>query len=445
MSETRPEPPRGLPVPSGRLTRMARLGRVAAGIAGSAAWRAAGEYGRGGRPSARDLLITPANLTRLTNELARMRGAAIKIGQLLSMDAGEVLPRELADILARLRDDAHIMPPRQLRQVLDANWGIGWQKKMRRFDPRPLAAASIGQVHRALLRDGRDVAIKVQYPGVARSIDSDIANVGALVRLSGLLPKGFELAPYLDEARRQLHDETDYAREGAALARFGERLADDPRFSVPAFHPDWSTGQCLVMDYLASEPIEAAAALPQPDRNRLATALVELTLTEIFRFGEMQSDPNFANYRHDPATGRIVLLDFGAARTLSPELVRRYRALLEAGLRDQPDRIAALAHELGLLTGSEAPRHRDRILTMIHMVFAALRAPAAFDFAATDLPRRMQAEGRALAEDGYVPPPLPMDVLYLQRKLGGMFLLASRLGAVLPVLDMLEHWLADTA
>ncbi|NKX42483.1 AarF/ABC1/UbiB kinase family protein, partial [Rhodobacteraceae bacterium R_SAG2] len=104
-----------------------------------------------------------------------MRGAAMKLGQLLSMDAGDILPQEFAVILSRLRAEADFMPPRQLKQVLDQNWGEGWQKQFRRFDVRPIAAASIGQVHRAILPDGRDVAVKVQYPGIAQSIDSDLS------------------------------------------------------------------------------------------------------------------------------------------------------------------------------------------------------------------------------------------------------------------------------
>ena len=191
MTDRTTDTARPVRVPSGRVTRSARLAALAGGIAGGAALRGARGAVRGNRPEWRDLLITPANLQRLTGELAHMRGAAMKVGQLLSMDAGEVLPTELSGILSRLRDDANFMPPRQLKQVLNANWGASWLQAVDSFEVRPVAAASIGQVHRLRLRDGRDLAVKVQYPGIARSIDSDVANVGTLVRLSGLLPGGF--------------------------------------------------------------------------------------------------------------------------------------------------------------------------------------------------------------------------------------------------------------
>jgi predicted unusual protein kinase regulating ubiquinone biosynthesis (AarF/ABC1/UbiB family) len=437
-----PSASRAIGVPANRMLRFARFGRMTSNIAGRAAFSAARDLARGSRPVLRDALITPANIRRLTDELAHMRGAAMKVGQLLSMDTGEILPPELTDILARLRDDAHYMPPRQLKQVLSSEWQADWLKAFERFDVRPIAAASIGQVHRAQLRDGRDVAIKVQYPGVARSIDSDVANVGALVRLSGLLPKGFELGPYLEEARAQLHEETDYALEGRHLARFGTLLEGEAGFRVPEFHADWSTRQILTMSFVPGGPIEAAAALPQETRDAIMARLVALMLREIFAFGLVQSDPNFANYRYDAETDRVVLLDFGATRALDPALVSSYRALFGAGLAGEADSLEAAVTEIGFVTGTETPDQRARILRMIGMVFEALHAAQRFDFADQTLSRAMQAEGQALAETGYLPPPLPMDALYLQRKFGGLFLLGARLGARLDVVRLLHEGLA---
>ena len=432
-------PPRPLAVPSGRVSRFARFGAMTAGIAGAMAFGALGDLGRGTRPDMRRLLMTPGNMRRLADELARMRGAAMKVGQLISMDAGDVLPPELAQIMARLRDQAHFMPPGQLKRVLTRNWGSDWLRAFRHFDVRPIAAASIGQVHRAQLRDGRDMAVKVQYPGIADSIDSDVANVGALVRMSGLLPAGFDLAPYLEEARRQLHEETDYTLEARHLRHFGVLLADSDTFRVPTHHPDWSTRDILAMSFEDGRPIETLADAPQDMRNRIAAALIDLTLREIFSFGITQSDPNFANFRFNAATGRIVLLDFGATRMLDPDVVAGYRRLLAAGLAGDADGIFDAARELRLVSGDGA--FDDRILDMIGLVFASLRDVERFDFSDREMARQLNAAGMALSEAGYVPPPVPMDVLYLQRKIGGIYLLSTRLGAVLPVAALIRQHL----
>ncbi len=419
---------------------MARLSRVTAGVAGNMAVGGIAQLGRGQRPKMRDLLFTPRNATRIVDELAKMRGAAMKMGQLMSMDTGDILPPELTQIMARLRDDAHVMPPKQLKSVLNDQWGDGWLRRFKRFDVRPIAAASIGQVHRAITKDGRDLAIKVQYPGVARSIDSDVSNVGALIRMTGLLPKDFALSPYLEEAKAQLHAETDYGAEADALIRFHGLLADDARFVVPKHDPDWSGAQILAMDYVASTPIEDVAHQSDAIRNKVATDLIDLMLREVFAFSVMQTDPNFANYRYMADTGQIVLLDFGATRALGQDLTENYRAIMGAGLSGDRAGLRDAALRIGFITPDIAPGHENQILDMIETVFSAITSAPVYDFGDTTLSQTMQRQGMALADDGFVPPPLPMEALFLQRKFAGMFLLAARLGASVPVADMIRRW-----
>lgn len=411
---------------------------MTAGIAGNMAMNGIAQIGKGQRPSMRDLLLTPRNITRVADQLAQMRGAAMKIGQLMSMDTGDILPPELSQIMAKLRDDAHFMPPTQLKQVLNAQWPHQWLGSFAKFDVRPIAAASIGQVHRAQLKNGRDLAIKVQYPGVAKSIDSDVANVGALMRMSGLLPAGFELAPYLDEARQQLHDETDYHREGAQLARFGTLLADMPRFTVPHMHPDWSTENILAMDFVDGVPIESLSISAQDTRDQIARDLIDLTLKELFTFGAMQTDPNFANYRYNHDTNEIVLLDFGAARDIDPKIIAQYRRLMQAGLADDADGLTQVARDIGFFGPDANAQHIQQIVDMIQLVFRTLQDRQPFDFASNDLSQHMQTHGTALAQSGFIPPPLPIDILLLQRKFGGIFLLAKTLGARVDVLAALQ-------
>jgi predicted unusual protein kinase regulating ubiquinone biosynthesis (AarF/ABC1/UbiB family) len=408
---------------------MARLGGLAAGVAGNVALGGGRALMTGNRPQMRDLLLTPANAARITDQLAQMRGAAMKVGQLLSMEADEFLPPELADILGHLRSNAHFMPPAQLKAVLSQNWGPDFLARFKRFDVRPIAAASIGQVHRAQTRDGRDLAIKVQYPGVRQSIDSDVRNVSALMRMSGLLPKGLDLAPLMEEARRQLHDEADYTREAEALKGFAARLEGDPDFVVPQVHHDLTTGSILAMDFVNGVSVDDVAGMEQDVRDRFATRLIALMLRELFAFEAMQSDPNFANYRYDPATDRVVLLDFGATRDFPKGMADQYRRLLAAGLASDRAGIADCMIEVGLIPADLQAERQAILLDLFEIAMAPLVAGGVYDFAASTLSRDLREGGMALAEDrDFVPIP-PIDTLYLQRKIGGLYLLAVRLKA----------------
>lgn len=408
---------------------MVRLGGVAAGVAGSLATGGAREVLSGRRPQMSDLLLTPANAQRLTKQLAQMRGAAMKMGQLMSMEAGDFLPPELADILAQLRADAHFMPPAQLKKVLVANWGPDFLKRFERFDVRPIAAASIGQVHRATTRDGRDVAIKVQYPGVRKSIDSDVSNVASLMRLSGLIPREVDITPLLQEARRQLHEEADYEREGAMLARFSDLLAKDRYFTVPDLLPDLTTRDTLGMSFTPGVAVESLVDAPQEIRDRVMSRLIALTLRELFTFQLMQTDPNFANYRYDPEGEKIILLDFGAARSFDVSLTKKFKTLLHAGLANDREGISQAAIDIGYFTDNTQVRHKTQLLDMFDLAFTPLRAGGMFNFAANTTASQLREAGMEFGRerDFWVIP--PMDTLYIQRKLAGMYLLATRLKA----------------
>ncbi|WP_078059073.1 ABC1 kinase family protein [Tropicimonas marinistellae] len=432
-----PDRPHRRAVPAGRISRLHRLGALTTGISGRLAVDGARSLLRGDPLDLQKLLLTPANARQLADDLARMRGAAMKLGQLISMEAGDVLPPELAQILSRLRAAADPMPPQQLKTVLRDAWGSDWRRAFRRFDTRPIAAASIGQVHRARLRDGRELAIKVQYPGIAESIDSDVANLGALVRLSGLLPKGFDLVPYLDAARVQLRTEADYLQEAREITTYARMLGDTEAFLLPEVLPEWSTRSVLSMSYIPSRPIETLAEASQSERDQAMRRLLALFLDELFRFRTVQTDPNFANFRHCPTTGRIVLLDFGAVRTFEPKLVEAVHSLVAAGMAQNLAAVEAAAETLGILSNTTPAAFRKSFLEIAAMVFSDLRQEV-FDFGTSDLLERLRETGRALAAEPIAPPEIPIDLLYLQRKAAGLFLLGTRLRARVAVAELVE-------
>lgn len=430
----------GSDVPTGRINRMLRFGGIASGIAGGVAAGGLRAMAKGQKPGFSQLLLTPANTLRLTDGLSHMRGAALKLGQMLSMDTGVVLPAELTAILARMRDDARHMPPKQLQTVLNAEWGQGWYSRFARFDLRPFAAASIGQVHRARLPDGTDLAIKVQYPGVRDSIESDVDNVAGLLRIPGIVPRGMNVVPLLNEAKRQLHAEADYVAEGQHLEHFGALLVGSDMFVLPQRHEDLCTPQVLAMTYVESDPLESLVDAEQDLRNRVATALIDLVLRELFVFGAMQTDPNLANYRFDPKTGRIVLLDFGAVQPIATDLASDFRALARAALDGGSGQTRDAMLRIGYFDATTAPHHQAFIQSMFAAAMGPLRQDAPFDFGATDLLEKLRDMGLAIGQEhelSHVPPPA---TLFLHRKIGGMYLLATKLRARVNLRAMVQTY-----
>lgn len=436
---------RSRPVPKARLARLAAFGQIAGGVAAGVMGEGLRRLARGEVPALPDLLLTPANARRVTGQLSRLRGAAMKLGQMLSMDAGDVLPPELTAILAQLREAAHVMPPAQLSRQLTEAWGPDWRGRFARFEARPIAAASIGQVHRATLPSGQEVAIKVQYPGVAASIDADIDNVALLLRMSGLLPAGLDIAPLLAEAKRQLHEETDYRREAAQMRRYADLLADDPRFALPRPVEDLLRPTVLAMDYLPGQPIESLARAPEAQRHAALAALLDLVLREVFRFGLMQTDPNFANFRWQAETGRIVLLDFGAARPVATETAAAYRGLLRAALAADLPAIRAALGFAGLVSEPQLARHGPAIDAMIALLLkhVARSHDGLFDFADRRFVDRLRGLATPVMADRASWSVPPADLLFAQRKISGIALLCTHLGARVPLTDLLAPYAQD--
>ncbi|MDH4439718.1 MAG: AarF/ABC1/UbiB kinase family protein [Rhizobium sp.] len=429
------------PVPQGRLARLAAFGQIAGGVATGVLGEGLRRLAQGERPQLSDLLLTPSNALRVTDQLSRLRGAAMKLGQMISLDAGDMLPAELTTILAQLRDSAHIMPQHQLDGALAAAWGPDWRRRFVRFDMKPIAAASIGQVHRARLASGRELAIKVQYPGIAASIDADIHNVATLLRLSGLLPAGLDISPLLSEAKQQLHEEADYLREADEMRRFGAFLAGDRRFVVPEPVDDLLRPTVLAMDFLSGVPIETLADASDEQRHGAAAALLDLVLRELFDFGRMQTDPNFANFRWQPETNRIVLLDFGAVRSVGSNATEAYRGLLRAGLAKDPDRVLACLHTMGFLSAAQMARHGAALKSIAETGLRHLHAhkEGLFDFEdRSPVPvLRSLAAPIILDRQSFGLP--PAEMLFIQRKISGMALLLMRLRAQVPLLAILAR------
>lgn len=431
------------PVPRGRGRRFGKFARLAGGVAGSMLTEGVRQLRSGKRPTTRDLLLTPANAQRLTRQLREMRGAAMKLGQILSMDGGDFLPPELADILGALRSSGFAMPETQLDEVLRDAFGPDYASRLRGFERQPFAAASIGQVHRLLTRDGRPAVLKIQYPGVAESIDADVDNVAVLLRISGLLPSHMDMKPLMSEVKAQLREEADYEQEARYLKAFVRALGDDERFLLPRVIPSLTSRRVLGMTYVPGVPIEQVVAEVPEERDRVMSLLFELFLVEMFHLRLVQTDPNFANYRYEPDSGQVALLDFGASRRFKASFIQAYRELLRAVIAQDQARVADAAIAAGYALGPPGSRYRQVILALAAIVMEPLIHNEPYDFGNTTIASRAAAlsdDLRDYREFWEVP---PIDAAYIHRKIVGLFMLATRLGARVNVHELLQPWLED--
>jgi predicted unusual protein kinase regulating ubiquinone biosynthesis (AarF/ABC1/UbiB family) len=416
-------------IPRSRLSRFSRIARMAGGVAAGMIGEGAKQLSQGNRPKVSDLILTPANARKVAKQLATMRGAAMKVGQLLSMETSDFLPPELSEILAQLRNKAFVMPRAQLEATLSEALGDDWHSKLASFDYQPLAAASIGQVHRATTHAGESIVLKIQYPGVADSIDSDVDNIATLFKVTKILPKHMDIKELLKDAKTQLHEEANYVQEAAYMQAFQDALGEDDNYIIPKFYPELSSTRVLAMEYIEGEAIESISELDPAVIDAMMSSLFELTFKELFELRLMQTDANFANYLFQHQDQKIVLLDFGASRHFSKRFAMDYKRLLRAVCTDDTNEIVAAADRLGYEASSANEEYRTFLVEVFRIALEPIAKAGLYDFKASNLSDRLSnlsQEGYNFKEFWQTP---PTDILYLHRKLGGMFMLATRLGA----------------
>ena len=427
-------------VPATRVGRMLRFGMLSGELALSTALGAARQMSKGQRPDLAAAILTTGNADRLARQLATLRGPAMKVGQMLSLHADEMIPDEFRKALAMLRSQGHSMPDTQLRRVLGREYGKGWQKRFERFDFEPVAAASIGQLHRARKHGGRELALKIQFPGVARSVDSDVANLATLMRRLDFLPMKFDVDALAGEAKRQLKLETDYVAEAHHLERYRKFVADMPDVVVPRVDRSLTTRHILAMDWVEGEPLEllASEAVPQPRRNAVARILHELMFSELFEFRFVQTDPNMANYLYLPETQQVALLDLGSVGEYPEALVDGYRRVCRGVLTDDESAIRQAAYDLGYAHPDDPEPMARNALEILRLVCEPFAHRGIYDFAGSRLIARARERGIQAALGGGLRSP-PPETMFLHRKLIGTFLICARLHARINVHALIER------
>ncbi|ONK61421.1 uncharacterized protein A4U43_C08F29730 [Asparagus officinalis] len=431
--------PRERRVPSTPMTRFMGFAGLGAGLAWGTVQESAKRIVYGtptttdGNQSALSPLLSEQNAERLALALCRMRGAALKLGQMLSIQDESLVPAPILAALEIVRQGADVMPRSQLNDVLDAELGPDWSSKLRSFDYEPLAAASIGQVHRAVMKDGLEVAMKIQYPGVADSIDSDIENVRRLLNYTNLIPEGLFLDRAIKVAKEELARECDYVLEAGNQKRFRELVSEG--FYVPLVIDAISSRKVLTTELVTGVPIDKVALLNQETRDYVGKKLLELTLKELFVFRFMQTDPNWSNFLYDDATKMINLIDFGAARDYPQNFVDDYLRMVIACANKDREAVITMSRRLGFLTGEESEVMLDAHVQAGFIVGLPFSNPGGYDFRSTNITQSISNLGATMLRHRLTPPP---DEAYsLHRKLSGAFLACIKLGAVVPCRELL--------
>lgn len=433
-------------VPSSRIGRLWNYGGLAAGMVGGALSESI-RRATGTSDSSQDggsFMLSPANMERLVTKLSRMRGAALKLGQMLSFQDSKVLPSQVQEVLQRVQDRADYMPASQRDRVLVSDLGPDWRDLFTDFTETPMAAASIGQVHSAVLRStGQRVAVKIQYPGVASSISSDLSNLSVLLTASRLLPKGLFLDRTIANARTELAWECDYIREAECAARFASLLSDaTEEFVVPRMIPEASGPHVLTMQFMHGVGVTRNASLTQAEKDLIGSRILRLCLREITEFRFMQTDPNWTNFLYNPATRKIELLDFGASREYPASFMDNYTRLLLAASRSDRQSIIDLSITLGYLTGSESTRMTDaHVKSILYLAEPfSQAAPDLYDFQHQTITERVSGLIPVMLRERLSPP--PEETYSLHRKLSGAFLLCARLGARVHCKNMFDNAMA---
>ena len=366
----------------------------------------------------------------LVKELGQLKGTAMKVGQTLSMYGEHLLPKEVNDLLKTLQQDSPALAWPAIEAVLKKELGVERLAELE-IEPDPVGAASIGQVHRARVRaTGQVVAIKIQYPGVDRAVDTDLKLLKFILNLSDMVPRGPRFDQIFDEIRVMFLQEINYEQEFERGVEFARLLANDSRYRVPAPLKRYSTRRILTTEFIVGHRADApeVQALPLERRNRLGLAFLDLYLRELMEFKLVQTDPHLGNYMiqiDEGGADRLVLFDFGAVREVPQAFLDSYTQLVDGGITGRSIDIEAGGRGLGLLLPEDSAELVADYISLCRLLTEPFdEAQGEYDWGASDLPKRVTSAVAKIATSYKLRAP-PRELVFLDRKLGGVFIFLS--------------------
>ena len=431
--------------PATRAGRMVRLAGMTASVAGRyARQKIRQQIGLKQEESERS-----RELERMAEDVAdtlgQLKGAVMKVGQIASQTQ-DFLPPEFSAALQKLQKEAPPMPYCVIaRQVLD-ELGDDPEDLFARFDREPFAAASIGQVHRARTHDGQEVVVKVQYPGVDRSVDADLKQLRMTLRLGGLLKMPRETVDRLfAEIRERLEEELDYENEAHNLSLFRAFHEQDPGILIPGVLPQYSTRHVLTLEYLPGHHINdiTPEEYDQATVNKIGQRLFRTMADQLFRYQTIHGDPHAGNFAFRP-DGSVILYDFGCIKVLKPAIVAAYRRTLIAALEGHYSDLDRCLIDLGARVEGK-PAVDEAYYAMWRDIFIQPFASReeSYDYGATDLHQQVAAKATTVMQylDAFQP---PVESLFIDRMIAGHYWILKKLGVQAAFREQLEAYLHPT-
>ncbi len=417
-----------------------------AGMTASVAGQYAGQRARRMLRSENDEGARSESYTRMAGQIAdtlgELKGAVMKVGQIASQTQ-DFLPREFSEALEKLQKEAPPMPFEVIVGQIESELGKPLGELYEYVQEAPYASASIGQVHRARLHDGTDVIIKVQYPGVDESCDSDLKQLRMTLRLGGLLKMPKESADQLfAEIRERLHEELDYENEARNIGLFREFHKDQPWVLIPAVIDSHSTRRVLTLELVEGDHVSQVT----PDRydqgtiNLIGHRIFVIMADQLFRFRCIHGDPHAGNFAYRP-DGSIILYDFGCVKKLKPQIVEAYRKALIAALEEDYKALDRHLIDLGARVGSQPAVDEAYYAMWRDILIVPFQGDEPYDFAEADIHKHVAAKTSTVFKylDYFKP---PVESIFIDRMIAGHYWMLKRLGVQAAFRTELEKYLA---
>jgi predicted unusual protein kinase regulating ubiquinone biosynthesis (AarF/ABC1/UbiB family) len=345
-------------IPTGRLSRFMKLSALSAG----ASSRYLGNKVKGlfQEPEARAEAMLRSHLKtaqKTVEVMGNLKGAVMKVGQMISLNPeNSIIPPELTAAFNRLQSQAPTLPYASIQEQIVKELGRPPEELFAWFDERPMAAASLGQVHAARLPSGDEVVVKIQYPGIDKTVESDLWHLRTLFKASGFLGRAAEAEKMFEEVRRRLVEELDYTREAQNLIDFRKFFERHPRVLIPRHYSEFSSERVLTMERMPGMTLEEVLARhpEQSWRNQLGIDLFELLMLQMMDFRRMHADPQLGNFRFLD-DGRVVMLDLGCVKCFEDDFLQPYLEVIEAGIARDRRWLARSLADLGIVPEGDEP------------------------------------------------------------------------------------------